>query len=41
MRPKVEAAVRFVRDGGKRAVITSIEEIESAVKGQAGTEIAL
>lgn len=41
MRPKVEAAVRFVRDGGKRAVITSIEEIKSAVKGQAGTEITL
>ena len=39
MRPKVEAAVQFVKDGGKRAVITSIEAIESAVKGQAGTEI--
>ncbi|MBW2468165.1 MAG: carbamate kinase [Deltaproteobacteria bacterium] len=41
MRPKVEAAVQFVRDGGKRAVITSIKAIESAVKGQAGTEITL
>ncbi|MGD8993155.1 MAG: carbamate kinase, partial [Desulfobacterales bacterium] len=41
MRPKVEAAARFVRNGGQRAVITSIEEIESAVKGQAGTEITL
>ena len=41
MRPKVEAAVQFVRDGGKRAVITSIEAIESAVEGQAGTEIIL
>jgi carbamate kinase len=41
MRPKVEAAVRFVRDGGRRAVIASIEEIEPAVKGQAGTEITL
>ncbi|MGD9313473.1 MAG: carbamate kinase, partial [Desulfobacterales bacterium] len=30
MRPKVEAAVQFVREGGKRAVITSIEAIESA-----------
>ncbi|MGD9005871.1 MAG: carbamate kinase, partial [Desulfobacterales bacterium] len=37
MRPKVEAAVQFVREGGKRAVITSIEAIESAVKGEAGT----
>ena len=41
MRPKVEAAVRFIRGGGKRAVITSIEAIESAVKGEAGTEITL
>jgi carbamate kinase len=41
MRPKVEAAVQFVREGGKRAVITSIEAIESAVKGEAGTEITL
>ncbi len=39
MRPKVEAAVRFIRNGGKRAVITSIEAIESAVKGKAGSEI--
>ncbi len=41
MRPKVEAAVQFVRDEGKRAVITSIKAIESAVKGEAGTEIKL
>jgi carbamate kinase len=41
MRPKVEAAVQFVREGGKRAVIASIEAIESAVKGEAGTEITL
>ncbi|MGD8343097.1 MAG: carbamate kinase [Desulfobacterales bacterium] len=41
MRPKVEAAVQFVRDGGKRAVIASIEAIESAVKGQEGTEITI
>ena len=39
MRPKVEAAVQFMRNGGKRAVITSIEAIESAVEDQAGTEI--
>ena len=41
MHPKVEAAAQFVRHGGKRAVITSIEAIESAVKGEAGTEIKL
>jgi carbamate kinase len=39
MAPKIEAAMQFVRHSGKRAVITSIEEIESAVKGKAGTEI--
>ena len=39
MGPKIEAAMQFVRHSGKRAVITSIEEIESAVAGNAGTEI--
>ncbi len=39
MGPKVEAAVQFVTGGGKRAVITSIESIEGAISGQAGTEI--
>lgn len=39
MGPKVEAAVRFIEKGGKRAVITSIEKIRDAVIGKAGTEI--
>jgi len=39
MGPKVEAAVQFMRNSGKRAVITSIDEIEKAVAGNAGTEI--
>jgi len=39
MAPKVEAAMRFVRNCGKRAVITSVGAIEKAVAGQAGTEI--
>jgi carbamate kinase len=39
MGPKVEAAVQFIRKKGKRAVITSIEKIEEAVQGKAGTEI--
>ena len=39
MGPKVEASAQFIRDGGKRAVITSIEKIEEAVQGTAGTEI--
>ena len=39
MGPKVEAAVQFIKNRGNRAVITSIEAIESAVAGTAGTEI--
>ena len=39
MGPKIEAAVQFVRKTGKRAVIASIEDIESAVKRESGTEI--
>ena len=39
MGPKVEAAVQFIRNRGKRAVIASIQEIEKAVDAKAGTEI--
>ncbi len=39
MGPKIEAAMGFLKKGGKRAVITSIKSIEAAVKGLAGTEI--
>jgi carbamate kinase len=39
MGPKIEAAIEFLRGGGKRAVITSISSIEKAVHGKAGTEI--
>jgi carbamate kinase len=41
MAPKVEAAVQFVLNTGGRAVITSIDAIVSAVKGEAGTEITI
>ena len=37
MRPKVEAAARFVRGGGSEALITSFEELERALAGEAGT----
>jgi carbamate kinase len=37
--PKVEAAVQFLESGGKRAIISSIEDIEKAIAGDAGTEI--
>ena len=38
MGPKVEAAMSFIKKGGKRAVIASIESIEKAIAGEAGTE---
>jgi len=38
MIPKVEAALKFVQSGGKRAVITSINDICSGVKGKSGTQ---
>lgn len=39
MGPKIQAAVRFLRAGGKRAVITDCEHLQDAVKGSAGTQI--
>jgi len=41
MGPKIEATVQFVQKTGKRAVIASIEDIESAVEGKSGTEIVI
>lgn len=40
MTPKVEAAVRFVREGGGRAVIARLDEGLEALQGERGTEIA-
>jgi carbamate kinase len=37
MGPKVEAALRFVEGGGRRAVITSLEHIGEALAGATGT----
>jgi len=39
MGPKVEAAVRFIRAGGRAAIICHLDEIEAAVAGDAGTAI--
>lgn len=39
MGPKVEAAARFIRSGGNRAVLCSINDIDEAVAGRAGTEV--
>ena len=39
MEPKVESAVKFVREGGRKAVITSLDKVTKAVRGEAGTII--
>ncbi|MEO5745333.1 MAG: carbamate kinase [Terracoccus sp.] len=39
MGPKVEAAMRFVRAGGSRSVITSLDQIAAAINGEVGTII--
>jgi carbamate kinase len=39
MGPKVESALRFLRDGGREVIITSYERLPDAVRGQAGTHI--
>jgi len=39
MKPKMEAAMQFVRRRGKRAVITLLDTIEEAVAGKSGTEV--
>ena len=40
MKPKMEAAARFIESGGKKALITSIEKAEVALEGKGGTVIA-
>jgi carbamate kinase len=39
MGPKIEAAIRFVENGGERAIIASLDEAEEALEGRAGTEV--
>jgi carbamate kinase len=39
MGPKVSSAVQFIRQTGKQAFITSINQIEATIQGHAGTEI--
>ena len=39
MGPKVESVLRFLRSGGKEAIITSQEHLSEAVMGLAGTHI--
>jgi carbamate kinase len=39
MGPKVEAAVRFLERGGKRAIIGHLSEALPALRGETGTHI--
>ncbi len=39
MGPKVRGAIRFLESGGKRALITSIEQLSEAMEGKTGTVI--
>ncbi|HET9323391.1 MAG TPA: carbamate kinase [Gaiellaceae bacterium] len=39
MRPKVEAAIAMARNGGE-AIITSLDGVEAALEGRAGTRVA-
>lgn len=39
MGPKVEAAIRFVEGGGREAIITSLNRVQAAIDGAAGTHI--
>lgn len=39
MKPKVEAAVEFVRKGGRKAIIASLYDLADAIEGKTGTHI--
>ena len=39
MGPKIESAIDYLRNGGKKVIITSPEYIGKAIKGEAGTHI--
>jgi carbamate kinase len=39
MKPKIEAAIRFLEKGGQRVIITEADKVAEAVAGQGGTHI--
>ncbi|RLE70739.1 MAG: carbamate kinase, partial [Thermoprotei archaeon] len=39
MGPKILASIRFIKSGGKRVIISSIDKAYKAFKGETGTEI--
>ena len=40
MKPKIEAAIRFLEKGGRRVIITQPHHLEKAIAGRAGTVIS-
>ena len=41
MGPKIDAAIRFLRKGGRRVVIGGIEEAVAAISGESGTHVTV
>jgi carbamate kinase len=41
MAPKIQACINFLEAGGKMAVITSVDKIEKALEGKAGTRVVI
>jgi carbamate kinase len=41
MKPKMQSVINFLENGGKRAIITTPENIEKALAGNAGTTITV
>ncbi len=39
MGPKVEAAIDYLRSGGRSVLITSIDELPRALRGESGTRV--
>jgi carbamate kinase len=39
MAPKIDAALRFLAGGGKRAIIAHLDEALPAIEGNAGTHV--
>lgn len=39
MGPKIQAAIKFIEQGGKKVIITSVERMTEALEGETGTEI--
>jgi carbamate kinase len=41
MGPKVEAAIRFLENGGKKVVIAKLTETVAALRGETGTHVTV